>query len=237
MIGLYLHWPWGSMRVPDHERRKGLTTHKSWRWRALLLVVILMLGSGCTRRYFRKDADREVECVISSKNCSDRWRVENFWVYPHPLARFADPTHPDRPPMPPDDPAARQLSPNPQRSPRGRAVLESFGYMDLLASWDAENRGQTNPAPATEQPIKQAQFQPVISGEEAKYEIGLKTKEQPFKIKLEQASELGLINSREYQDRREDLYLAALPVTLERFAFAPHFFAIEEIIREYTGRE
>ncbi|HXG12198.1 MAG TPA: TolC family protein, partial [Gemmataceae bacterium] len=37
--------------------------------------------------------------------------------------------------------------------------------------------------------------------------------------------------------RREDLYLAALPVTLERFAFAAQWFATEEAIRERFGRE
>src|SRR5207244_4340996 len=35
----------------------------------------------------------------------------------------------------------------------------------------------------------------------------------------------------------EDLYLTALPVTLERFAFASQFFAAEEAIREYSGRK
>src|SRR4029077_1611448 len=44
-----------------------------------------------------------------------------------------------------------------------------------------------------------------------------------------------LINSREYQDRREDLYLAALPVTLERFAFAAQLLAMEVITREASG--
>ena len=56
-------------------------------------------------------------------------------------------------------------------------------------------------------------------------------------ITLDQACELALINSREFQDRREDLYLAALPVTLQRFAFTTQFFATEEVIREYTGRQ
>ena len=60
---------------------------------------------------------------------------------------------------------------------------------------------------------------------------------RPFLLKLEQAAELGLINSREFQDRREGLYLTALPVTLERFAFAAQFFFNEEIIRQVTGRE
>ena len=45
-----------------------------------------------------------------------------------------------------------------------------------------------------------------------------------YRIKLDQAVELGLINGREFQDRREDLYLAALPVTLERFTFATQAF-------------
>jgi outer membrane protein TolC len=55
-------------------------------------------------------------------------------------------------------------------------------------------------------------------------------------LKLEQAVELGLINSREYQDTREDLYLTALPVTMERFAFAAQFFAAGQAIREWAGR-
>src|SRR5262249_26967172 len=32
------------------------------------------------------------------------------------------------------------------------------------------------------------------------------------------------------------LYLAALPVTLERFSFAAQFFLTEQVIREYAGR-
>src|SRR5262249_1729504 len=59
----------------------------------------------------------------------------------------------------------------------------------------------------------------------------------PYLLKLEQAVELGLINSREYQDAREDLYMTALPVTLERFSFAAQFFAVEQAIRQWAGRE
>ena len=60
---------------------------------------------------------------------------------------------------------------------------------------------------------------------------------RPYLLNLEQACELGLINSREYQDAREDLYLTALPVTLERFGFAAQFFAAGQIIREWSGAE
>ena len=40
-----------------------------------------------------------------------------------------------------------------------------------------------------------------------------------------------MFNSREYQDQREDLYLAALPVTQERFSFTAQFFAAQDAIR------
>ncbi|MFO0848225.1 MAG: hypothetical protein U0871_06680 [Gemmataceae bacterium] len=54
---------------------------------------------------------------------------------------------------------------------------------------------------------------------------------------MNQAVELAIFNSREFQDRREDLYLAALPVTLERFNFAAQAFAAENLIRQSTGRD
>jgi hypothetical protein len=69
------------------------------------------------------------------------------------------------------------------------------------------------------------------------YITALQTEQRPFRIRLEQAIELGIFNSREFQDRREDLYLAALPVTLERFGFAAQAFAASTIIRQYAGRD
>ena len=58
-----------------------------------------------------------------------------------------------------------------------------------------------------------------------------------YLLTLDQAAELAMFNSREYQDQRENLYLAALPVTLERFSFMAQFFAAEEAIRAYAGRD
>ena len=52
----------------------------------------------------------------------------------------------------------------------------------------------------------------------------LRSDQKPYKLKLDQAVELAIFNSREFQDRREDLYLAALPVTLERFQFSAQAF-------------
>jgi hypothetical protein len=213
-----------------------------WRWVAAALLVATLVGaSGCTRRFFRNKADKEVAEILAEKDVVPDWRIEHYHVYADPRARFADPSNPDRPPMPPDDPAARDLSPNPQKPPHkaGIAHLEGTGYLDLLAHWDAHNRGVAPAQAAAEEQevnILVRGAQPEQPPEPRKLEMApTPGRQPPYLITLEQAVELGLINSREYQTRREDLYLAALPVTRERFGFAFQFFALGEAIREWTG--
>ena len=46
-----------------------------------------------------------------------------------------------------------------------------------------------------------------------------------YKINMQQAWVLALMNARFYQFNLENVYLAALPVTLQRFAFEPQFYA------------
>jgi outer membrane protein TolC len=291
-------------------------------WRGFLALVLLgiIASSGCTRRFFRNRADKEVDAVLAEKDVVPLWKIEQYGVYPDPRARFADPTNPDRPPMPPDDPAARDLSPNPQKPPHKAGIqrVEGTGYLELLALWDAHNRANRPPddkapddktpggqaeeqdarpplgrlpdvpppnklppekvllvdpspsGPAGSPSTKQAKAPPenvLLTGQNpersaqeksatekfppesapltpapegpAPAEVGPTPRavepKKPFLITQEQAVELGLVNSREYQTRREDLYLTALPVTLERFGFAYQFFATSEAIREWTG--
>src|SRR5579864_3445229 len=54
---------------------------------------------------------------------------------------------------------------------------------------------------------------------------GLPSESRPYEITIEQAFTLALINSRVYQFQLENIYLASLAVTLQRFAFEPQFFA------------
>ena len=85
----------------------------------------------------------------------------------------------------------------------------------------------------------------VVAGPEAlfgsadaeNYLRALYSNQKGYRIKLDQAVELGLINAREFQDRREDLYLAALPVTLERFNFAAQAFFTEQAVRRSVGAD
>ena len=203
-----------------------------------LSLALTTLLTGCTRKFFRKQADREVEHVLSEKDQYDAWRIENYHVYPDPRARFADPTNPDRPPMPPDDPAAWRLAPRPQKARHvGTASVEGTGYLDALAEWDSENRARLGKGPGKEQEVVQASFavgrKEALPVEPSGYPPA---RDEPYLIQLEQAVELGLFNSRDYQDRREDLYLAALPVTLQRFSFTAQWLATQTAVRERTGR-
>jgi hypothetical protein len=227
----------------------------AWLACALLIAGVLAALPGCTRRFYRLRADKEVDAALAEKDKYPAWKIDAYHAYPDPRARFADPTDPDHPPMPPDDPAAWDLSPHPQKPGKdGVAMVGGTGYLDLLAAWDADNRAEkraeTNgqgasdgkASDATSDPGRTASSQPASgSGDGAASPTPpcgfiAPDPKRPFLIKLDQAVELGQFNSREFQDHRELLYLIALPVTLERFAFAAQFFALEQVIREYTGR-
>src|SRR5947209_10557492 len=111
----------------------------------LLVTALIWPASGCTRRFYRHKTDRQVEEVLTEKNVYPAWGIEQWRVYPDPRARFADPSDPDHPPKPCDDPAAQKLSPNPQKpGPEGVGGWEGVGYLQLLANWDAANRSKTS---------------------------------------------------------------------------------------------
>src|SRR5262245_56455812 len=118
--------------------------HGSARRLILALLAAHLAGTGCSRKFFRNQADKDVAGVITQKNRFPAWEVKNWHVYPDPRARFADPFNPDRPPFPPDDYAARVLSPHPQHPHKKSGVgrVDGDGYLHLLEQWDAENRVQ-----------------------------------------------------------------------------------------------
>lgn len=190
-----------------------------------MLRLVFILGflalAGCSRLHYRERADREVDGIMAQKDIFPDWRIQNWHVYPDSRARFASCDDPDHPPYPPDDYPAWLLSPNPQRPTRrgGSGNTEGTEYLQCIEAWDAANR-------AADDTIMTVGGQTPLASEQKTY-----------KITLEQSVELALFNSREFQDRREDLYIAALPVTNERFSFASQMFASEQVVREWSGRE
>lgn len=257
-----------------------------WKGRTRVVLTLAALFSmgigGCTRRFFRDRADKEVTNLLASKDHHEDWKIEFWRPYPDPKARFASPGNQDLPAMPEDDPAARLDSPNPQDSKRaGYGALEGTGYLEILEQFDRENRelekrdpdkpdkellpgprigekskekesgiqtvlfqeGQQNrPIPlgtTSDYPEQGARRYPDLETEPGMGENALrnplKEDRQPFRLNIAQACELALVNSREYMTRREDVYLAALPVTLQRFSFMGQFFATESAVRSWYG--
>ena len=54
---------------------------------------------------------------------------------------------------------------------------------------------------------------------------GLPAGTRPYVLTMEKAFQMALVNSRPYQYQLENVYLNALPVTLQRFSFGPQFIA------------
>ncbi|HEV2948552.1 MAG TPA: TolC family protein [Gemmataceae bacterium] len=75
------------------------------RW---MVVVLLLLVIGCGRAFYRRQADRDSYAILEERNGDPQWHVPYFSLNPNPESRLYDPTDPDYPAMPPDDPAAYQ---------------------------------------------------------------------------------------------------------------------------------
>jgi hypothetical protein len=241
---------------------KGRGRRTGYRMLGLSLALALLAGFvGCTRSFYRKAADKEVYDILAEKDRYPAWKIEQFHVYPDPRARFADPTNPDRPAMPPDDEAAWNLSPHSQQPGHaGVGNVEGTAYLEILKTWDKDNRAQRGsagtaatpdastpgPAPQSTKPANGTGATgtpatgPAGAGDsepiQKLFEAPL-TKEPDFLLTLDQSVELGVFNSREYQNFREDLYLSALPVTLQRFSFAWQWAAIENAVRQWAGAQ
>jgi hypothetical protein len=216
------------------------TVARMWGPRRLLAVLVvagLLAGiHGCTRGFYRRSADREVNDILAEKDRAGPWKIEQFHVYPDPRARFADPSNPDRPPMPPDDEGANQMAPHPQGPGHaGVKRVEGTGYLDAMKAWDTDNRAARTDAGSAKPDAGAPSGPSSRRGSIQELFDGPLTANQGFLMTLEQSVELGLINSREYQSVREDLYLAALPVTQQRFSFAWQWAATENAVRNWAG--
>lgn len=74
-----------------------------------LLAAVSLACGGCARSFWREYADWEVYNLVRHAGADPRWTLDNYTINIDPRSRLFDPFSPDRPPMPPDDPAAHRL--------------------------------------------------------------------------------------------------------------------------------
>lgn len=154
----------------------------------LLLLTTLLVG--CTRAHYRRSADREVYPIVADRNAASGDPGERLQVEPSPDSRLADPTNPDKPPRPPDDPIAAVYMANPNGMHGAHWPKKSIDWIEP-PDWEAG----------------------LPWGADGK-----------VKFDADKAFELALLHSREYQTALENLYLAALTLTLNRFEFETRWF-------------
>ncbi|MEX0716175.1 MAG: TolC family protein [Planctomycetaceae bacterium] len=192
----------------------------------LLLAVIAsccaLLMAGCSRTFWRDQANRDSYRIIGEKMNDPRWASPRMDVTADPRSRLYDPYHPDRGPLPPDDPAAHRY----MECMNG--IRGYKGWHKLGEALSVENPHWLAPYGIS------AELLPVLDGQIPEGVEGIR------EMTLPQAIELANIHNREYQTEIEDLYLAALDLTFDRFQFNVRYLGLgggePSADLTYTGR-
>ena len=167
---------------------------------SLLLAVVLALSAawaGCGRNHYYCQADKDAQHLIAQKSCDPRWAAPpDFTVRMDPRSRYYDNCDQVFPPMPADDPASD-------------CFMKRVDGMKGYPLWHAHgDRSQLD------NPQWRAKLGDVVELTDAGH----------VKLSLDSALRLAYLNSTDYQNQLETLYLSALDVSTERFRFATQFF-------------
>lgn len=164
---------------------------------AALAAVAACASAGCTRGRFYAQADREVSTLLAEKSCDPRWSLPaNYNVRQDERSRFYDAYSQIKPPMPPDDPTAHRSM---------HCVDGKKGW----PQWHANGDRTT-----LDNPDWRARLSEVVE----------LTESGAVKLTLDSALRLAYLNSIDWQNEQEELYLSALDVSTERFAFDVQFY-------------
>lgn len=194
-------------------------SRKFRRFTVWLSLVSVTISPGCSRRFWRQQAQQDTYQAVAEKLNDSRWDVPRFDITPDKRSRFYDPYDPDCGPLPPDDPAAHEFM---------HCVNGIPGYK----SW--HKFGDTI---STENPQWLEAFG-VSAGADGQIDpVQAHSSVQLTSITLDEAIELSYIHSREYQTAIEDLYLTALDLTFQRYQFGVRYLGIggQEPNASYNG--
>lgn len=176
-----------------------------------LLSICVLVGTlcccitGCSRTFWRTQADQESYGIIAERMTDPRWQLPRMDVTPNVNSRFFDPYNPDCPPLPPDDPAAHRYM-HWMNGIKGYKSWHEFGQTFSVENPQWLQGLGLSPDQLCDPSQRLGQPTPKIEN-----------------LTLIEALELAAINSRDYQTEIENLYLSALSLTFERFQFNVRF--------------
>ena len=179
------------------------------------IISFIVLFSGCSRSFWRKQADQDAYNLLIEKTADERWNVPRIDVTPDTRSRFYDPFDLDKEPLPPDDPSAAEYMQQ-VAGMRGYKSWHKFG--DVFSVENPQWMEQF----ALQQNVKLASAEQEEGGKELPPETvyGIEN------LTLQQALELSTIHSRDYQDQIENLFLRALTLTFDRFQFGVRYLGV-----------
>lgn len=160
--------------------------------RLLILITIAVMLSGCTRAFYRNQADCEVAGLVEQTSIGTEAVLPGFTIQPHPKSRMSAPGPADFPPMPPDDPVSNRY-------------MKCVDGMRGWPYWDCYGKTRCIQNPFWLSYLPRQSDGSLVLDRQA-------------------AVQVALLESREYQNELEQLYLTALDVTFQRFRFDAQFF-------------
>ncbi len=186
--------------MPVHRLRHRLTIWST--------IFALVFAPGCSRKFWREQAEKDTYNAVSEKLDDQRWTLPRTNITPDKRSRFYDPYDPDAAPLPPDDPAAHKFM-HCANGIKGYKSWHKFGDSISVENpqW-LEPFGVSMGAGGDVDPVS------------AHSSVELK------EITLEEAIELSYIHSRDYQTNVENLYLDALALTFQRFQFGVRYLGV-----------
>jgi len=218
---------------------------------ALLTGLAAALVAGCSAEWYTHDADREVYGIVAEKEADALGRVRRFNVRPRPdpatvlkAAREGEAAPAEEHAAPREDagtpeekPAATDANgkpqpaerlPEPEGAPRSDVPGPAGGVAEEAAA--EADRLLERPVADLEDIIPE-ELPPPVPEPSA----------DAVHLTMAEALRVAVAASRTYQAQKENVYLSALALTLERYLFRPHPFATGTVdyrtdFQDGTGR-
>lgn len=174
--------------------------------RVVLTLLVCLTACGCTRKYWRKQADDLSYDLIRTNQDDPRWFVDRVAVETDPRSRFYEAYDPDWGPLPPDDVGAHKY----MHWAYGRSGYKHWHDFGDLAT--VENPHWLEPFGMPQDVVESNMGRPALLPD--------------ITLTLEDAIDISYIHSRDYQTQIENVYSTALQLTAQRFAFDVQFIGL-----------